>query len=107
MAPLGSIAAAQTDDPRGSGLACESARHRPDLFRVAIDRDSGIAFVHTPCGYTYLGVVARQTIDEDIRMSEAEPVPTEVLRAELARQPALAKYLPGRMSARPVAGSAR
>lgn len=95
---LGGLAPAPAAHAQSSDLVCEAARHRPELFKVAIDRDSGIAFVHSPCGYTYMGVVSQATIDADIEMSEAEPVPAEVLRAEVNRQPELAKYLPVRKS---------
>lgn len=106
-AVLGVLPAAPTAHAQSPGLSCEAARHRPDLFKVAIDRDSGIAFVRSPCGYTYMGVVARETIDEDIRMSDAEPVPADVLRAEVMRQPELARFLPVRESELVSGGSAR
>lgn len=71
---------------------CKVADYHPLASKVAIDRASGLAFVHSPCGYTFMGVVARETIDQDIAMSEAEGVPVSVVRAEVAKRPELAQY---------------
>ena len=50
---------------------CDNTTLRPEQFEVAIDRASGIAFVHTPCGWTYMGVVKRESIAS--RRSNAAP----------------------------------
>jgi hypothetical protein len=83
-------AGSATAEPTG----CKAADFHPLASKVAIDRDSGLAFVHSPCGYTFMGVVARETIEQDIAMSGAEAVPVAVVRAEVAKRPELAQYLP-------------
>lgn len=71
---------------------CDNATLRPEQFEVAIDRASGIAFVHTPCGWTYMGVVKRESIDGDIAMANAKPVPANVIAAEITLRPWLASF---------------
>ena len=68
-------------------VACDTASLRPEQFDVAIDRASGIAFVHTPCGWTYMGVVKRESIDDGIALANAKPVPAKVLAAEITLRP--------------------
>jgi hypothetical protein len=87
---LGFLGAAQAQD---NAATCNPAQYKPEQFQVAIDRASGIAFIHSPCGWTYMGVVAKDSIAEGIEMSRAKSVPAAVLRAEIARQPALARHL--------------
>jgi hypothetical protein len=71
---------------------CSTSVFKPDQFEVAIDRASGITFVQTPCGWSYIGIVAPESIAEGIQMSNAKPVPAKVLAAELTLQPWLANY---------------
>jgi hypothetical protein len=73
---------------------CDTASLRPDQFDVAIDRATGISFVHTPCGWTYIGVVKRAAIDDGITLANAKPVPAKVLAAEITLQPWLASFRP-------------
>lgn len=80
--------------PQAETAGCKAADYHPLASKVAIDRVSGLAFVHSPCGYTFMGVVARETIDQDIAMSEAETVPASVVRAAVVKRPELAQYLP-------------
>jgi hypothetical protein len=87
---FGFLGAAQAQD---NSATCNPAQYKPEQFQVAIDRTSGISFIHSPCGWTYMGVVAKDSIDQDIEMSGAKPVPAQVLQAEVKRQPSLAKYL--------------
>jgi hypothetical protein len=91
---LGFLGAAQAQ-AQDNAATCNPAQYKPEQFQVAIDRASGISFIHSPCGWTYMGVVAKDAIAEGIEMSQAKPVPAVVLQAELARQPWLAKYFGG------------
>ena len=71
---------------------CDNAALRPEQFEVAIDRASGIAFVHTPCGWTYMGVIKPESIDADIATASAKPVPANVIAAEFTLRPWLASF---------------
>jgi hypothetical protein len=99
---LASSALAASTGAMPSGLAttpamsaaCDPASLRPDQFEVAIDRATGISFVHTPCGWSYMGVVKRDAIDEGIALANATPVPAKVLAAEITLRPWLASFRP-------------
>ena len=73
---------------------CVTSAFKPEQFEVAVDRESGIAFIHTPCGWSLLGVLRSATIDEDLVRSKAKPVPRAVLAAAIILQPWLANYQP-------------
>jgi hypothetical protein len=88
---LGILGAAHAQD---NSATCNPAQYKPEKFQVAIDRASGIAFIHSPCGWTFMGVVARDSIAEGIEMSQAKTVPAEVLRAEITQRPWLAEHMP-------------
>ena len=88
LAVIGLFTAAAWGQTGGGGDrgACNPSHYKPEQFQVAIDRASGIAFIHSPCGWTYIGVVARESIDADIRRSGAKRVPGTILQAEIERQ---------------------
>jgi hypothetical protein len=77
---------------QAAGMGCSNASFKPEQFEVAIDRPSGITFIATPCGWSYVGVVSPDAIDQGIQLSQAKPVPAEVLAAELVLQPWLKNF---------------
>jgi hypothetical protein len=87
---IGHPSLAQSAEP-GEAL-CDPRLHDPSEYQVAIDRRTGITFIHSPCGWEFIGVVAKATIDADIARSGAKPVPARVLRAEIVLRPWLARY---------------
>lgn len=89
-----------TGEKAATAAACEPSRLRPDDYEVAIDRASGITLIQTPCGWTFLGVVRRESIDESVAMARAKPVPASVMAAQIAQRPWLAAFRPQPVAAR-------
>jgi hypothetical protein len=68
---------------------CEPAQFSPDQYQVAIDRATGITLIQSPCGWEFVGVSERSAIEENIRLANAQPVPADVLAAQMVLQPQL------------------
>lgn len=73
-------------------VGCDTRAYKPEQFEVAIDRATGIAFVHSPCGWSFMRVITSEAIAQGIKLASAKPVPRAVLAAEITLQPWLARY---------------
>jgi hypothetical protein len=76
-----------------SRVACSNTNFKPEQFEVAIDRATGLAFVQTPCGWNFMGVLQGDSIEEGIALAKAKPVPAKVIAAELTLQPWLKSFV--------------